>query len=183
MFETQMTVVGKLVTGVDQRRFADGSVVANFRVVSTERRYDRDARTWANGDRLFLDVTCWRRLAENTFASLVKGDNVVVTGRLYTREFEHEGRRRSTVTLEAQSVAADLAWCTAVLTRTDRRSAPAPGREAGGEVGADAGASDGSPTRADDHPVPLDDVSAARAVAGAVDDAGRLVGAAPGGEG
>ena len=35
MFQTQMTVVGKLVTGVDQRRFADGSVVANFRVAST----------------------------------------------------------------------------------------------------------------------------------------------------
>ena len=28
MFETHLTVVGKLVTGVEQRRFADGSVVA-----------------------------------------------------------------------------------------------------------------------------------------------------------
>jgi single-strand DNA-binding protein len=179
MFETQMTVVGKLVTGVDQRRLADGSVVANFRVVSTERRYDRDIGGWTNGDRLFLDVTCWRRLAENTFASLVKGDSVVVTGRLYTREFEHEGRRRSTVTLEAQTVAADLAWCTAALHRTDRRA----GAVSGGETGADAGAPEGSPTRTDGHPGPLDDGSAGRVVVGPVDDAGRLVGATPGGEG
>jgi single-strand DNA-binding protein len=167
MFETHMTVVGKLVTGVDQRRFADGSVVANFRVVSTERRYDRTGGGWTDGDKLFLDVTCWRRLAENAFASLVKGDAVVVTGRLYTREFEHEGRRRSTVTLEAQSVAADLAWCTAVLNRTGRRAATSTGPE----------------THGDDQRASVDAPPAADVEAGPADDASRLVGAAPGGEG
>jgi single-strand DNA-binding protein len=167
MFETHMTVVGKLVTGVDQRRFADGSVVANFRVVSTERRYDRTTGGWSDGDKLFLDVTCWRRLAENAFASLVKGDAVVVTGRLYTREFEHEGRRRSTVTLEAQSVAADLAWCTAVLNRTGRRAAASAGPE----------------TPGDDHRASVDGAAVMDADTGPADDASRLVGAAPGGEG
>jgi single-strand DNA-binding protein len=169
MFETHMTVVGKLVTGVDQRRFADGSVVANFRVVSTERRYDRAGGGWVDGDKLFLDVTCWRRLAENAFESLVKGDAVVVTGRLYTRDFEHEGRRRSTVTLEAQSVAADLTWCTAVLTRTGRRAVPPTGVDAG----------------SDDHREPAEAAPPAAAPAigpGPVDDAAQLVAAAPGGE-
>ena len=168
MFETQLTVVGKLITGVGQRRFGDGSVVANFRIVGTERRHDRASGGWVDGDKLFLDVTCWRRLAENTFASLVKGDFVVVTGRLYTREFEHEGRRRSVVTLEAQSVGPDLARCTAVVTRIDRRRA-----EAADEV-----------TSGDDHRGP-DQPQAAppAAVPGPTDDGSRLVGAVPGGEG
>ena len=166
MFETHMTVVGKLITEVDQRRLADGSAVANFRVVSTERRYDRDLRGWTDGDKLFLDVTCWRRVAENAFASLVKGDAVVVTGRLYTREFEHDGRRRSTVTLEAQSVAADLAWCTAVLNRTGRRG----------------GASSDAESH-DDHRVAVDAASATDAEAGRAGDASRLVAVVPGGEG
>ena len=168
MFETQMCVVGKLVSGVDRRRFADGSVLANFRVMSTERRYDRAVGGWTDGDKLFLDVTCRRRLAENAFASLVKGDAVVVTGRLYTRTFEHEGQRRSTVTLDAQSVAADLTWCTAVLSRT--------GPRAGAQTEPDAhGDDDGEPAEAS--PV------AATPVAGGPADASRLVGALPGGEG
>ena len=165
MFETHMTVVGKLITEVDQRRLADGSAVANFRVVSTERRYDRDLGGWTDGDKLFLDVRCWRRVAENAFASLVKGDAVVVTGRLHTREFEHDGRRRSTVTLEAQSVAADLAWCTAVLNRTSRRGEASPGAESH-----------------DDNRVAVDAAQAA-AEARSTDDASRLVAALPGGEG
>ena len=166
MFETQLTVVGKLVTGVEQRRFADGSVVANFRIMSTERRYDQDARSWADGDKLFLDVACWRRLAENTFASLIKGDIVVVTGRLHAREYEHEGRRRSAMTLEARSVGADLSRCTAVLERTDRRDAtPAcsDGTDEGDAVRSTPVSDDGTP--------------------GADHEASRLVGAAPGGEG
>lgn len=171
MFETHMAVVGKLITGVEQRRFADGSVVANFRIVSTERRYDQEARSWGDGDKLFLDVACWRRLAENTFASLVKGDVVVVTGRLHTREYEHDGHRRSTVTLEARSVGPDLSRCTAVLERTERRDATPAHVDGTGDQHRDGGeAVRSTPTPAEIRP-------------GAGDDASRLVGAAPGGEG
>jgi len=120
MYETQVTVVGRLATEVGQNRLTDGTAVANFRVGSTERRYDRATGGWVDGDKLFLDVRCWRRLAENAAASLVKGDPVVVTGRLFTRNYEHEGQRRTAVTIEASSIAADLSWCTAVLKR-DRR--------------------------------------------------------------
>ena len=169
MFETHLTVVGRLCSAVDERRMADGTVVANFRVASTERRRDRGG-AWVDGDNLYLDVRCKRDLAENTIASLVKGDPVVVTGRLYTRTYEHEGQRRSVVTLEAQSVAADLAWCTAVVTRTRRRSAA---------------------TSAAPRPVGDDrweSLEAGTAVAPAdagvrAGDAPDLVGAAPGGEG
>ena len=168
MYETHMTVVGNLATAVSERRFADGTAVANFRVASTERRFDRSSGGWGDGDSLFIEVTCRRQLAENAVASLVKGDPVVVTGRLYTRNFEHEGQRRSTVTLDAQSIGADLAWGTAVVTRTRRRSAgtgpDGPGDGYRGSVEAVPAAS------ADDTRGPGD------AVPG-------LVGAAPGGEG
>jgi len=170
MFETHLTVVGKLITGVDQRRFADGSVVANFRVVSTERRFDQDARSWTDGEKLFLDVACWRRLAENTFASLVKGDVVVVTGRLYTREYEHEGRRRSTMTLEARSVGPDLSRCAAALARTDRRDTTSASTDG---VGDDHRDEVGSPRPS----------SAAADPTGTGADESRLVAAVPGGEG
>ena len=52
-----------------------------------------------------------------------KGDPVVVTGRIFTRNYEHQGQSRTSTTLEARSVAADLAHCTVVLTRTRRGAA------------------------------------------------------------
>jgi single-strand DNA-binding protein len=122
MYETNVTVVGRLATDVGWSRLGDGTVVSNFRVASTERRYDRATGGWVDGEKLFVDVRCWRRLAENAAASLVKGDPVVVTGKLYSRNYEHEGQRRTVVTVEAQNVAADLSRCTVVLKR-DRRTA------------------------------------------------------------
>ena len=123
MYETQVTVVGTLLTDVDNHRLNDGTVVANFRVASKERRFDRSGGTWVDGDRLYIDVRCWRGLAQNAFESLKKGDPVVVTGRIFTRNYEHQGQSRTSTTLEARSVAADLAHCTVVLTRTRRGAA------------------------------------------------------------
>jgi single-strand DNA-binding protein len=123
MYETQVTVVGNLLTDVDNHRLNDGTVVANFRVASKERRFDRSAGTWVDGDRLYIDVRCWRGLARNALDSLKKGDPVVVTGRIFTRNYEHQGQSRTSTTLEARSVAADLAHCTVVLTRTRRGAA------------------------------------------------------------
>ena len=123
MYETQVTVVGNLLTDVDNHRLNDGTVVANFRVASKERRFDRSGGTWVDGDRLYIDVRCWRGLAQNASESLKKGDPVVVTGRIFTRNYEHQGQSRTSTTLEARSVAADLAHCTVVLTRTRRGAA------------------------------------------------------------
>jgi single-strand DNA-binding protein len=125
MYETQVTVVGNLVTDVDRHRLNDGTALAKFRIGSTERRFDKASGTWVDGDRLYVDVRCRRELAENSGASLVKGDPVVVTGKIYTRSFEHRGQRRSSTTLEAHSVAADLSRCTVVLTRSRRGAAVA----------------------------------------------------------
>jgi single-strand DNA-binding protein len=125
MYETQVTVVGRVATDVGHNRLSDGTTVANFRVGSTERRYDRATGGWVDGEKLFVDVKCWRKLADNAVASLVKGDPVIVTGRLYTRSYEHEGQRRTAVTVEAHNVAADLARCTVVLTRDRRVSSEA----------------------------------------------------------
>jgi single-strand DNA-binding protein len=135
MYETQVTIVGNVVNTIDKRELANGTTVANFRVGSTERRYDRASGGWIDGDRLYVDVTCWRHLAENAAASLVKGDPVVVTGRLFTRNYEHEGQRRTSMTIDANSVAADLSRCRAVVTRTKRSTANESGAADGDRGG------------------------------------------------
>jgi single-strand DNA-binding protein len=108
MNDTYVTVVGNAVDAPTARQTDNGTSVCNFRVASTARRFDRGSNSWADGDSLFLKVTCWRQLADHVTQSIRKGDPVVVVGRLYTRPYELEGQRRSSYEMEAVSVGHDL---------------------------------------------------------------------------
>lgn len=120
--ETPVTMVGTLVKAGDLRRVGeDQSVVLNLRVASNERRFDKVSQRWVDGDSLYLSVHCWRTLAENV-SSLVKGDPVIVAGKLRTREWTTElGERRSLVEIEAHAIGPDLARCTVSGVRRPRR--------------------------------------------------------------
>lgn len=122
---TPVTVVGTLVGDVRLRRVGpDGRLVLNFRIASNERRYDKASESWVDGDSLYLSVSCWRTLAENA-ATLVKGDPVIVSGRLRTREWINErGERRSVVEMEASAVGPDLARCAATVRKLRRVEQP-----------------------------------------------------------
>ncbi|MBV9160628.1 MAG: single-stranded DNA-binding protein [Pseudonocardiales bacterium] len=130
MRETPVTVVGTLVSDMRPRRVGpDGTLVLNFRVACNERRFDKMSESWVDGESLYLSVSCWRRLAENA-ASLVKGDPVIVRGKLRTREWTTEqGERRSVVELEANAVGPDLARCAATVRKQRREEPPRGGDE------------------------------------------------------
>ena len=107
MNETWVTIVGNVAGDVTKRRTAAGDVV-NFRVMSSERRYDAASGEWQDGAQFSARVTCWRRLAENVHRCVVKGDPVVINGKLAVREYEVDGQRRSSTEIEAKSVGLDL---------------------------------------------------------------------------
>src|SRR3954454_23615097 len=113
MFDTQVTVVGNVATAVKGWALPNGDVVAKFRIASTARWRSQAGGEWVDGSSLFVQVTCWRQLAENVIASLGVGDPVVVRGRLYTDEFEWEGKRQTATRLEAHAVGPDLSRCKA----------------------------------------------------------------------
>jgi single-strand DNA-binding protein len=146
MNDTYVTVVGNAVDSPNARRLESGTTVCNFRVASTARRFDREAGKWADGDSLYLKVTCWRQLADNALQSIFKGDPVVVVGRLVTRAYEVEGQRRSSYEMEAVSVGHDLARGVAAFTRTARSQ---PTYEVTGEADP-SGAVNGAPGGDDD---------------------------------
>jgi single-strand DNA-binding protein len=119
MYETWVTVSGNVATDVTWRRVGE-STVANFRLMSNERRFDGQSGTWQDGKRLAVRVTCWRALAENVRMSVTKGDPVVVHGRLHTSDYEQEGVKRSSTEIDAQSVGLDLRKvCTKVVVLQD----------------------------------------------------------------
>jgi single-strand DNA-binding protein len=120
MNETVITIVGNVISDLKSRRTGEGVHVVNFRMASNERRFDKVSGEWVDGDRLFVSVTCWRKLANGVVTSLSKGDPVVVTGRLFTRGYEVEGQKRSVTEIDATAVGPDLARCAAELIRVRR---------------------------------------------------------------
>jgi single-strand DNA-binding protein len=117
--ETWVTVVGNVASDVSWRRTQGGAEVANFRLMSSERRFEAETGSWEDGLRLAVRVNCWRRLGENVRACVTKGDPVVVRGKLNTREFEVDGVRRSSTEIEARSVGLDLARVCAKVVPTE----------------------------------------------------------------
>jgi len=119
MYDTNVTVVGNALNTPEYRRIErTNALVANFKVASTARRWDKKDNRWTDGDSLRVRVNCWRRLAEGVVASIMVGDPVVVHGRLYTREWSTEdGQRRTAYELEAVSVGHDLARGVGVFRR------------------------------------------------------------------
>jgi single-strand DNA-binding protein len=123
MYETTVTLLGRLATTVTQVTFNDGGLKASFRLASTERRFDRGQQTWVDGAQLFLSVVCWRSLADRVVATLRVGDPVIVRGRLRSREYEKDGQVHRIVEVEATSIGPDLARCAAAVVRRDGVSA------------------------------------------------------------
>ncbi len=107
MFETPLTVVGHIVNDPQRRQVGDQQVI-KFRVASNSRRRAADG-SWEPGNSLFITVNCWGKLVSGVGAALGKGAPVVVTGHVYTSEYEdRDGNRRSSLEMRAIAVGPDL---------------------------------------------------------------------------
>ncbi|MFD1145699.1 single-stranded DNA-binding protein [Saccharothrix hoggarensis] len=116
--ETRVTLCGNVASKVTHTKVGAGFSRAGFRLFTTERVWDKEQRTWSDGAKMLLSVTCWRMLADNANASLNKGDPIVVTGRLLIKDVEYEGSVRQVVEVEATAIGPNLALCTATPVRT-----------------------------------------------------------------
>lgn len=123
MSTTTMTAVGTLCTPVSISRLSDGSNRIWFRIACNERRFDRGSDGWIDGNSFYVSVTCFRQLAENVHSSFVCGDPIMVRGRIYTREYDKDGRRNFITEIIADAVGPDLTRCTSKIIRMVR---PAP---------------------------------------------------------
>jgi single-strand DNA-binding protein len=140
--ETVITVVGNLVDDPELRFTPSGAAVANFRIASTPRTFDRQTNEWKDGDALFLSCAVWRQAAENVAESLQKGMRVVVQGRLKQRQYEtREGEKRTVVELEVEEVGPSLKYATAKVARASRSGGG--GGYGGGQGGGGYGGSQG----------------------------------------
>ncbi len=119
--DTPITVVGNLVADPELRFIPSGAAVANFRIASTPRAFNRETNQWEDGEALFLTCNCWRQMAENVAESLTKGMRVIVNGRLKQRSYQtREGENRTVFEVEVDEVGPSLKYATANVSRTPR---------------------------------------------------------------
>src|SRR6266545_8103743 len=131
--ETVITLVGNLVDDPELRFTPSGAAVANFRVASTPRTYDRQTGEWKDGESLFISCSVWRQAAENVAESLQRGMRVIVQGRLKSRSYDdREGNKRTVFEIDVDEVGPSLRSATAKVTRAMRSG---PGGEGGGGGG------------------------------------------------
>ncbi|GAA2836486.1 single-stranded DNA-binding protein [Kribbella solani] len=135
--ETVVTLVGNLVDDPELRFTPSGAAVANFRIASTPRTYDRQSGEWKDGESLFLSCSVWRQAAENVAESLQRGMRVIVQGRLKSRSYDdRDGNKRTVFEIDVDEVGPSLRSATAKVTRAMRSG---PGGGDGGNFGGGGG--------------------------------------------
>lgn len=91
-----VTLIGNLATEVELREVAPEKRVASFVLA-----VDRGSR---DGGADFVTVSAWDRQAELCAEYLGKGRRVAIDGRLKSRSWEEEGKRRSAIEVVARRV-------------------------------------------------------------------------------
>jgi single-strand DNA-binding protein len=123
MFETPMTVVGRIVTDL-RRRVVGGQEVISFRMASNSRRRTGEG-SWEPGNSLYITVNCWGKLVTGVGAGLYKGAAVIAVGTVHTSEYEdRDGIKRSSLEMRATAVGPDLARVIARIEQPPRSAHP-----------------------------------------------------------
>ena len=130
--DTQITVVGNLVDDPELRFTPSGAAVANFRIASTPRTFDKQSNEWKDGEALFLPARCGGRPPRTSPSRSSRGMRVVVQGRLKQRSYEtREGEKRTVFEIEVDEVGPSLKYATAKVTAPSARAARRRRRPAG----------------------------------------------------
>jgi len=144
--EAHVSLVGFVATEPNYMKVGDKNIPKlTMRVCWTTRRRDSATGDWVDGNTSFVNVICWRQLAENLSTCLRKGDPVLVRGRLDIRSFMgRDGQRRTAVDVDANALGPDLnrgvagfrrVWPPTGKTAEQHAAAGQPGD--GGDVPAD----------------------------------------------
>lgn len=122
---TEINFSGNLTDAPEIRFAPSGTAVARFTVAVNPRTFDRAANEWKDGEAAFYRCSAFGALAEHLGDSLVKGDRVMVFGRLEYRTWKDEktNETRGAFQVSVDEIGASLSWATVKTSRTGSRRA------------------------------------------------------------
>ncbi len=127
-----ITITGNVATTPEFKRSGAGLPITTFRVASSQRKFDRATATWSEQGTNWYQVSTFRGLAEHAFASIRKGDRVILTGRLRVRQWDNGTKQGTSVDIDADSLGHDLLWGTTTFVKdasATRAAAPSSEEE------------------------------------------------------
>lgn len=94
----RMILQGRLCSDPERRATQNGTTVCSFRVAWSEKVKDRETK-------LFLPCVAWQGTAEMICSHFTKGKEIIVEGKLSSRDYEDKaGNKRTVVELTADKV-------------------------------------------------------------------------------
>lgn len=115
--------VAKLWKDPELRYTPSGKAVCELPLLFVKRARN-DAGQWEDVAQMWVRGTVWDRAAEHAAESLSKGDEVLVSGELSTREFERkDGSKGTSVEMRVFEVGPSLRWGSAKVSRAERSAA------------------------------------------------------------
>ena len=134
--EAHVILSGRVANDPQYRMVGNNVPRLSMRVVWTTRRRDSATGEWADGNTSGVNVTCWRKLAENLNVCLRKGDPVLVRGKLEVRPYVgRDGQPRTAVDVDAITVGPDLTRGVAHFLRVSAMAGKTAAELADGENG------------------------------------------------
>lgn len=101
---------GNLGGDPELRLSQSGKTICSFSVANTDSKKNPATGEWETIDTTWVRVTCFDRLAEAVAANLVKGDRVVLVGRLTNHQYrDKNGETAHSLQMTATAVGLDLA--------------------------------------------------------------------------
>ena len=134
MNETYVTVSGNVVGDPVVRATKANVPFVTFRVASNVRRVDFKTGEYTDAGTNFVNVTAFRALGVNLANSLVKGQPVLVHGRMRINQWVNGEKSGTTVEIDAYRVGHDLTWGQAKFTKVARPQLDQDDRMADPEV-------------------------------------------------
>ncbi|MBC7724302.1 MAG: single-stranded DNA-binding protein, partial [Burkholderiaceae bacterium] len=83
---------------------SQGLVITKFRLVTHERRFDEKQQVWIDKQTNWYQVSTFRELAAHVAASVVKGQDVIVLGKLSLSDWNNGTKSGTNVAVEADAV-------------------------------------------------------------------------------
>lgn len=98
-----VTIHGNIGTDLEKSATSGGTTTAQFRVASTDRRYNSQTSQWedkkdrdGNPSTSWVTAIAYGKNAEKVLQTFKKGDAVKITGQLEVRDFERGDHSRGT---------------------------------------------------------------------------------------
>lgn len=122
-----ITVIGNAASDPESIQTSTGKALVKVRVASAHRRFNTNTQQWEDANTNWYTVRAWGRLAEHLRASVRKGMQIVVHGRLKIDVRKGETATFTNVDIDADNIGVSLQFGTAQFQRSAHgQSEPTP---------------------------------------------------------